>query len=514
MLNISTIWIIIGVYLLFLLGIGLYENRKSGTSDYKAFVTGKGEVKCLFLVMTYLASLLNTWVFFAAPGAYYRGGLGYYLSELSYMCFLPVIMHFVMNKVWIINDRLSFTTPSECFYARYKSKPLRLLTAVIFLVSAFPYITSVLVSIGRAVNVITNGSASYNMVILVLGIVLIVYVCIGGIKSIAVTDTVQGMLFLAVLWSIVIAGLVIGFGGSVPDAFSTVWKEHIEWFSYPGPDGWVPYSARIGYPLSCIIGFTIMLPHAFVRTGYMGKSMKDQRRLMTIMPFLQAFVWTACMLIGLVGIALLPGMDTNVTELLIPYMIQNVFAQASPVLAEVLLCGFLIGVLAVGISTADSMLITCGSIISSDIIEDALHIRLGKKAQFLTTRVIIIVMGAISILLAINPPDLIYTLMMFACSIVMPMFPPLVFGIYWKKATKQAALVSVIAGCAVVLCTYFVWSVGDLWYGTFGLLTSAVCMVFVSLITYEKPEDSKEFYEALEEGSKQQYEPVTAQEQS
>ena len=56
------------------------------------------------LVMTYIASLMSTCVFFAGPGAYYRGGLATGL-ELSYIALFPIIAHFTMNKVWIVNKQ-------------------------------------------------------------------------------------------------------------------------------------------------------------------------------------------------------------------------------------------------------------------------------------------------------------------------------------------------------------------------------------------------------------------------
>lgn len=65
----------------------------------------KTSVAWPILVMTYIASLMSTWVFFAGPGAYYRGGLGYWISEMSYIALFPIIAHFTMNKVWLINQK-------------------------------------------------------------------------------------------------------------------------------------------------------------------------------------------------------------------------------------------------------------------------------------------------------------------------------------------------------------------------------------------------------------------------
>ena len=67
-----------------------------------------------------------------------------------------------------------------------------------------------------------------------------------------------------------------------------------------------------------------MLPHVFVRSGYSGKDMKTQKRLMFLTPPLQAFVWTGTMRIGMISIALIPGLSSEETEYIIPYLIQNI----------------------------------------------------------------------------------------------------------------------------------------------------------------------------------------------
>lgn len=498
MLKQYVIWITFAAYLLFLVGIAVFEQRRSRSNSARSFLTAGGSIKWPVLVMTYLASLMSTWVFFAGPGGYYRGGLGYWLSEMSYIILFPVIAHFTMNKVWLLNHARGYTTPADFYYDRFRSPVLRVILALVFLISSFPYVTSVLVSIGQAAQVATGGQADYRVVIAIVGIAIIVYVCLGGMKSVALTDTIQGLLFISLLWIIAIACLIVGFDGSLTGALDSIWNNTQEWFSYPGPDGWVPYGARLGYPLSCAIGWTIMLPHVFVRSGYSGKDMHTQRKLMVLTPILQAVVWTGTMVIGLVGIALLPGLTSSDTELIIPYMIQNVIQSIHPTLALVLMLAFFIGATAVGITTADSFLLVSSSIVYEDLLHHTFGIELDEKKRMIMIRVTIAVIGGISILLALNPPQLIYTLIMFAIAIVMPLFPILVCSIYWKRATKEAAIVSAIVGTVLVLMTYFVWDIGGTWYGAIGMLGSTVTMIVVSLLTKPRPQDSEEFYAALD----------------
>lgn len=485
----------------FLLGVAIHvtnkeKRQKAGGSLLTASVPWP------VLVMTYIASLMSTWVFFAGPGAYYRGGLGYWISEMSYIALFPIIAHFTMNKVWIVNQQKqgTFTTPADFYYERFKSPALRTILGIIFLVASFPYISSVLVAIAQAAQYATDGAINYRMAVIVVGLIMTIFVCVGGVKSAAMADTVQGLLFIGLLWVIVVACLIVGFGGSLPAAVDNLWENTRSFFSYPGPSGWTPYSGRFGYPFSCAIGWTIMLPHVFVRSGYFGDNLKSQRKLSFLTPILQAIVWTGTMLIGLIGLALVSDLGSSESELIIPYMIKNFVVGFNPILAKVLMIGFFVGASAVGLSTANAFLSVSSAIVSSDLLKNTFHIKVPQGKETLVNRVIIAVLGLGSLLLAIDPPELIFTLIMFSIAIVMPLFPILVCGLYWKRATKQAAIVSALVGTALVLMTYFVWNIGGTWYGAIGMLGSTVTMIAISLFTRQEAGDAAPFYEALESG--------------
>ena len=142
------------------------------------------------------------------------------------------------------------------------------------------------------------------------------------------------------------------------------------------------------------------------------------------------------MMIGLIGLALVSNMTASESELIIPYLVKNFVLDFSPVLATVLMIGFFVGSAAVGLSTANAFLGVSAAIVSSDLIKNTFHIKVPEKKETMVNRVIIVVIGLVSTVLAINPPDLIFTLIMFSIAIVTPLFSVLVFGLYWKKATK------------------------------------------------------------------------------
>lgn len=498
MLSAATIWICVACYILFLFGVAMYCRIRDKKQSAESLL--KAKVSCFTLIMTYLSSLMSVWVFFSGPGAYYRGGIGYWLSEMSYIATFPVVAHFTMKKIWQINklhgDRL--VTPADFFDLRFQSRPLRAILAAIFFLTSFPYISSVLIAIGQAAQRSTGGAVSYAQAVLVVGFGMTVFVAIGGTKSTATADTVQGIVFISLLWIIVGMTVCLGFDGSVTAPLKQIWETTPSFYSYPGPEGWMGYANRLGYPLSCAIGWTVMLPHVFVRAGYYGDTMESQRRLFYIAPVLQAIVWTGTMCLGLLALAFSADLTAGETELLIPFMIEAVLRHENLAIAELLMLSFFLGTCAVGLSTANAFLSVSTAILSHDFLKELCRIRPGEKMQRLINRGVIGVMGVTSTFLALNPPELIYTLVMFAIALVTPLFPILLCTIYWKRATKEAAIAAAVVGTVLVLCTYLVWGIGDTWYGIFGLIGSTATMVLGSLVTPQRDDTAAYFFSLLD----------------
>ncbi|ATW25396.1 sodium:solute symporter family protein [Candidatus Formimonas warabiya] len=505
MLSVGTTWLLFIVYMFLLVVFGIYMWWRDRNIGARNFYTAGNQINWFVLCMTYIAALMSTWVFFAGPGGYYRGGFGYWMSELSYMPLFPVLTYFVMNKVWLLNTQRHYTTPADIYDDRFRSPLLRLILAIIFFCVSLPYAAAIYNACGIAAHVASGGKVSQSAVVLFVGLTALLFVPFGGVKSVAWAATVQGWIFMGALWLIGLSALYYGYEGSLSAAFANVWQNSNSWFSYPGPEKWVPYSARFGYPIACAIGWTIMLPDVFIRAGYFGKDMAAQRKLMMFQPVLQFIVWTGTCFIGFIAIALVPGLSGSDTELVIPYLIEKVIAVHGLGFAALLMGIFVWGVLAKGLSAATSHLLVAGSIISEDILNQLLKLNVSPKVHVLLARLAVFTLGVAAMWLAMNPPPLIWTLIMFAIALVMPIFPVLVAALYWRRATKPAAIIASVAGTIGVLLTYE-YGYGDAWYGVFGMAISAILMIVVSLITKETDKEVlDEFYGALEKAESAYY---------
>lgn len=507
MLSVTGTWAIYIIYMTALIAFGIFTWWREKNKSAQHFYTAGNSINWFVLCMTYIAALMSTWVFFSGPGGYYRGGFGYFMSELSYMPLFPVLTYFVMNKVWLLNTKRNYSTPSDLYADRFKSPVLRLILAIVFFSVSLPYAAAIYVACGQAANVASGGLIPNTAVIIFVGVTALLFVPFGGVKSVAWAATVQGWIFMIALWTIGISALVFGFNGTFGDAVASVWNNTNAWFSYPGPEKWAPYSARLGYPLACAIGWTIMLPDVFIRAGYFGKDLGAQRKLMMFQPILQLIVWSGCMIIGFAAIALVPGLTGADTELVIPYLITKIISPQTMGFAVILMSLFVWGTLAKGLSAATSHLLVAGSIISEDILVQTLKLKVSPKAHMIIARLSVVGLGVAAMVLAINPPSLIWTLIMFAIAIVMPIFPVLVAALYWRRATTPAAISASLVGVVGVILTYQN-GYGDAWYGLFGMIASTVVLVAVSLVT--KPLDKEvldEFYGNLEKAEDEFYEP-------
>lgn len=198
MLSFSEFWITVVLYIIFILGIGAYvdhqNSKKKGAADLFS-----AKLNWPQAIMTYIASLMSVWLFFAGPGGYYKGGFVYWMSEMTWLPMYMILAHFVTNRVWALSRKRNFVTPADFYCDRFKGKGnklLRGLIAIVFLISAFPYVTSVIAAIAQGAVRVSNGSINYGAVCLIIGLAMVAFTTLGGFKSVALTDTIQGIVYM------------------------------------------------------------------------------------------------------------------------------------------------------------------------------------------------------------------------------------------------------------------------------------------------------------------------------
>jgi Na+/pantothenate symporter len=177
---------------------------------------------------------------------------------------------------------------------------------------------------------------------------------------------------------------------------------------------------------------------------------------------------------------LIPGI-TN-PDLAIPKLVAMVL---SPWEAALILAG----VVAAGMSTFAGVLIIMSSSLVTDVYEHGLKRKLSGPREILANRVVSAAVGIISLVIALRPPALILVLTGFAWAVIASTnFWPLIFGLYWKGASKAGVVASMVVGSLMAI----VWTWLRKPFGIDGFiagaLASLVVLVVITAIVRREPQ--------------------------
>ena len=196
--------------------------------------------------------------------------------------------------------------------------------------------------------------------------IILAYTLRGGLKAVAWTDVLQGLLMFGLMaWALV---LVTAHHGGWEAAFSKVRSVKPELFSRPGLNG--AYSPAIWFSFIFLWFFCDpMFPQLFQRF-YAAKNEKGLARSMLLYPLVCTLVFALPVAMGVLGWLDFPGLAGRQSDNIVPMMMTKVAGDFMGTM--VLAAG-----LAALMSTMDSQLLTLGSIFSRDL----LPLLWGKKAE-------------------------------------------------------------------------------------------------------------------------------------
>lgn len=188
-------------------------------------------------------------------------------------------------------------------------------------------------------------------------------------------------------------------------------------------------------------------------------------------------------LIGVLARPVLPGIEIG--DKVMPLLTLKVLPP--------FLAGIVLGApMAATMSTVNALLMLVSSTVVKDIylnyIKPAANDTEIKRVSFIVTTVI----GLAVILFALNPPDFLIWLNLFAFGGLEAVFIwSVVLGLYWKKANKYGAIASMIAGMTlyIVIDRYYP-SIFGMHTVTIPIMASLFIFVSVSLLTHHKVKDT------------------------
>jgi len=466
--------VISAVFILYVLGmlvIGLFGFRRTKTLlDY--LLAGR-RLGAFVTALSACASDMSGWLLMGLPGAVFAAGLseawiGIGLLAGSYLNWL-----LVAKRLRRESARLGAMTISDYFERRFAdaTRTLRLLTAVVIMAFFLIYTTAGLVAGGKLFEGVFG--VDYRLAVVLGALVIIIYASIGGFIAVCWTDAVQGLLMLGALIAVPwMAATAVGGWSLCSEAARQVSPHALSLF---GPAG-----SRLG-PLAVIstlgwgLGYFGM-PHIIIR--FMAIESEDQipraRRI--------AVTWTALSLaaaiaVGLTGLAYFGGQGLEDTEKIFIRLIQSLF---HPVPAGICLAAILAAIM----STADSQLLVCTSVITEDIYRTFLKRDASERELVRVGRIAVIGVAVIATLMALDRESKVMGLVSYAWAGFGAAFgPAIILSLYWPRMSTAGAIAGILGGgTTVVVWKHLQGGIFNLYEIFPGFLVSTLLIVAFTLL--------------------------------
>ena len=289
--------------------------------------------------------------------------------------------------------------------------------------------------IGGARLLETTIGISYTQALLLFALTVGIYTFIGGFRAVVLTDTIQGTVMI-VGTLILLGGTLYALGG-VENAMHKLTEIDPALVSPYGPDEMLGFQFMASFWVLVCFG-VVGLPHTAVRCMAF-KDSKALHRGMLIGTLVLSLIMFGMHLAGALGRAIIP--DLKIADQVIPTLMLQVLP---PIVAGI----FLAAPMSAIMSTIDAQLIQSSSIFVKDLYLSAKPqaAKNEKKIGYISS-VITLILTALLIIAALNPPDMIIWLNLFAFGGLEAAFLwVIVLGIYWDKANAYGALSSMLVG--------------------------------------------------------------------
>ena len=182
-------------YLLFLFGIGLwgFRKRQAGEEDY--YLAGRGQ-GWLVSSLTIMATFFSSAAMLGAPGMVYKEGVVFALFALN-VPLSGAVIYVLGNRIRELGHTHGHVTPADLICSHYGSPvALRCLVALIGFLYAVPYVVIQIQAGGIISSRLFGGEHAFEIGACLLSLVTMLYIMIGGMRSVAWTDALQGTLLM------------------------------------------------------------------------------------------------------------------------------------------------------------------------------------------------------------------------------------------------------------------------------------------------------------------------------
>lgn len=467
------------VYTAILTAIGIWSYRiveKVPINKYEKefYAAGRG-LGGFIVAMIIAGGLASAGTFIAGPGMCYAYGYSWVLINNDQIFMSLMLLAPIGIMVGLAARRVNAITYLDMFKARYQSKTIIILLAVLVTVFLIPYMSTQFVGAARVISQMT-GMGYFASLALGSGVVLI-YCVLGGMRGTSIATLLQGIVIT--IGCIMLFLGTVSYAGGFRKSTETIAAMDMKFLS-PTMNGEFPPIFALS--LALMTGFFIVgMPHAMLG-ALTYKNTRALKRGIWIGSIL-VFLWTTLLcLAGAMARSIIP--DLSVPDEIAPWLAMNVMPKA---FGGVVLAGIVAGIQ----TTVAAMAIIITSSIARNLLKEINPQISGEKVK-IASRVTMAGCLSLAIGLALFQPSLIQWIIFFSIGgLVSATFGPILIGMHWKRGNKWGTIASIIWGTTIYGLAYTVVPQLKVW-GThpsfISVITSVIVYVVVSLATEKPPE--------------------------
>ena len=429
---------IVGLYLFITLAIGWLGYVRTGSTPAEYFLAGN-TLGVVVFPLTMFATLMSAFIFLGSAGWGYQHGMAWFaLLGVEAIAGIPLAL--IGLKVWRLGRERGYITPLEYIGDAYDNDPLKLLILGVQFVWAIPYLAIQAMGGGLLFEPITAGAITFTQGALILTLVTAIYLGLGGLRSVAWSDVLQGIAVVVLL----VGALVYLFPALDPAAATATLATDSNHLQPSGDLGFFSPGVWLSFLLMNTMAI-IAYPQMFQRF-LAADSERAFRSLLIWWPVMVLVAALVPVLLGVWGVVAMPGLDDP--DAILPVLL----AEHVPVWIFGIVMG---GALAAMMSTADSLVLTLSSLVSRDLYRAHLAPAASERRETWVGRLTAIVLLLFGLLLALPQPGTIIDLAVYFIQGNALLLPVFVAPLYWSRATAHGALLSVILGQGYFLAATF-----------------------------------------------------------
>ena len=420
--------VVIFIYLFGILIFSAFIGRKL---DLEGFLVNRRATKLAFLVFTVVSTNVGAGTIVAVCSAGYSSGIAYGLTFAIVVFIGFLIVALLASRIKKFGDKYKAHTFAEFFEKRY-SKKTGILVAVLVLVSYFFWMALQFIAIGSLMKVATGWS--WNLSLVLSGLIVILYTTLGGIKSDFYTDMIQFWIIFVVLFGILLPTVLTNIGGW--SAFSQLPPTLFSPFSFGGHSFFFGMIAT--GTLLLIVSMEVW------QRIYAAANVKTAKQAFVIAALINAPVFLVSALLGM-------GARILFKEIAPEYALFKLMFKYLP--PGILGLG-MAGTLAAFMSSVDSMIMVESATFLKDIYKKLIRPTASEDELLKAGRLFTFFFGLIGLVVALVYPRIVevqllgfFTLLCFV--------PAVIGGLIWKRGNAAAAFISCLTGFIVVFLLFF-----------------------------------------------------------